>query len=381
MKKMYWRPQGMSVRVLLLLAAICAGAFTVVEVYRVRQRQPLYKEKRAAATLTERAFRAIKKERIRLGIPVDAESDPSQSGLIGALITPVTTNSGHLPAKQTSINANFSAVIVHMLGQLEIKPGATVAAGLSGSFPALNVAVLMAMQTLKLRPLVISSTGSSQWGANYPLFTWPDMERTLANDGILRFRSIAVAPGGIDDRAFGLSADGLQQIGAAMNRSGVQRLDPTGYMDSLEKRMALYEQHAGDEEIAAYINVGGGTTSVGTSIGKRLFRPGINRRRPRGSADIDSVMTRFTSRGIPVIHISKIDKLAARYGLPPHPLTSPPVGQGDVFERETYNKWLALASLIIIMVALVAFLRLDLGYRLLSTGPSETDGSRPEPMV
>ena len=381
MKKMYWRPQRMSSLVLLLLATVSAGSLAVVETSLVDRRQPVYRAKMAAARLTLRCFQAIKQEHLRRGIPINKEFDPRETGLIGELITPVTTNTGHIAAKQLSINPNFSAVVVELLRQAKVGAGDLVAVGMSGSFPALNIATLAALKTLRIRALAISSVGSSQWGANHPLFMWPDMERTLTDRNLLPSRSITLSLGGINDQALGLSPQGQRLLRDAIARSDLRALKVKDYQDSLRQRMALYRELSGDAEIKAYINVGGGTISVGTHVGKHLFRPGLNRGLPRGT-ELESVMTRFASRHIPVVHLSNIATIAETHGLNIDPLKEPQIGEGTVFIRKTYNRMFAACALLLSLLALIAFLRLDLGHRLfVGKGDPSSNASTPEPMI
>ena len=382
MQKIYWRPQRVSTRLLTLLALISVGGIASLETFRVRERQPHYKQKIAASRLAKRAFEALKDERLKRNIAIDPETDPSESGLIGELLTPVTTNPGYLPAKYTSVNPNFAALVLHYLLRAGVEPGDRVALGLTGSFPAVNVAVLAAVETLKLRPVIISSAGASQWGANHADFMWPEMERVLHARRIFSHRSVAISRGGIDDRALGLTKPGRILLDAAVERGRVPMLKVRNYVESVERRWELYTEHADDEEIKAYVNVGGGTSSVGTHAGKRMFRPGLNRSAPRGSSPIDSVMTRFARDGVPVINLRRIDDLAKRYDFPLQPDTMPPVGQGRIFERETRSVLLAAGLLALIVLMLFAFVRLDWGYRLLESGRKAPPASgRPEPMV
>jgi hypothetical protein len=155
----------------------------------------------------------------------------------------------------------------------------------------------------------------------------------------------------------------------AINRSDVTLLDPQNYAEGLDQRMTLFREHAGNAEIRAYVNVGGGTTSVGTRVGKQLFKPGLNTEPPRGPV-IDSVMARFAARGVPVIHLVGIDKLAQRFGLPVQPEAVPPVGQGQVFVRVVYNRWLAGGLLLCVIAATVGLLRFDFGHRLVGGKPT-----------
>ncbi len=381
MKKIYWRPQRISLRLLWVVALIGIAGLIVVETYTVREKQPHYTEKIKAARLAKEAFEVIRQERLRLGHTFDPESDPAGTGLIGQLLTPVTTNPGHLPAKQTTANPNFAAVIVHLLKRADVEEGDKVAVGFSGSFPAINTCVLAALQTLKLQAIIISSVGSSQWGANIPTFMWPDMERVLAEKRLFNYRSVAISRGGIDDRALGLTKDSRRALDVVIERSGIPALTVSNYGESVEKRMSLYQEFAGEDKITAYLNVGGGTTSVGTKVGKRMFDPGLNRSVPRGAYDIDSVMTRYAMDGIPIIHMIKIDTLAERYGLPLQPTVMPKVGEGKIFYKEVHSTELAAAVLLTIIVLLTAFIRQDWGYRMLNAGKKESKESSPEPMV
>ena len=143
--------------------------------------------------------------------------------------------------------------------------------------------------------------------------------------------------------------------------------------------MELYTTHAGDEGIKAYINVGGGTTSVGgTKVGKKMFKPGLNRSMPRAAGSIASVMTSFASEGLPIIHMTRINTIATRYGLPLQPTQIPAVGEGKVFIRETYNQWLVGGTLLTILLLLGAFFRFDWGYRIFTTNRREKKSAYPE---
>jgi hypothetical protein len=92
-------------------------------------------------------------------------------------------------------------------------------------------------------------------------------------------------------------------------------------------------------------------------------------------------MSRFTDDGIPVIHLVNIAQLAKRYGLPTQPQSMPVVGQGKVFSRAEYNPVLAGGSLLLIFGALYAFVRSDLGFRMLRWSRKKKSGGHPEPMV
>lgn len=368
MKRLYWDPRQVSRLELGLIAILAIVGMFATEYLLVQQRMDAYSEKLAAARLARTAFDVLKNERLRRQLPIDPVTDPSQSGLIGTIISPITSGTGSLRSKQTSINPNFAAVVVHFLKKADVHEGDIIAVGISGSFPALNIAVLSAIQTLKLRPIIISSVAASQWGANHPQFTWLDMEHTLYENGVFEFRSAAATRGGIGDVGIGLSEEGRDVLDQAIMRNGVTLLfsqesnaGANAYEESIEKRMALYTTHANGTPIKAYVNVGGGTVSVGTKVGKRAFQAGLNRDLPRGQNMIPSVMGRFLEHDIPAIHMVRVGDMAARYAFPIAPTHIPDVGQGRIFVRHTYNRWVASTVLLLIIGAMIAFIRLDRG--------------------
>ena len=166
-----------------------------------------------------------------------------------------------------------------------------------------------------------------------------------------------------------------------MERSGARQIRAPSYVASVDERMKVYEDRAGGRPIKAYINVGGGTTSVGTRIGKQLFRPGINRSTPLGASDINSVMTRFVLQGVPVLHLIKVAGLADRYGFPLAMTEMPQVGQGRIFSRRGYNVWLAGGIVAAVLLLMMAFVRRDWGFRMLRVAARRDNRKPPEQMV
>lgn len=382
MKKVYWRPQRVSRRGMVLIALVALAGLVATEKFPVVRKQPHHGLKLAAAQLALDAFKTIKAEKLARGIPLEAEADPFQTGLVGRSVTPVTSNTGYLSAKRMSVNPNFAALVVHWLKRAGVEKGDTVAIGASGSFPALCIATYAAVQTLDLNPIVVSSASASEWGANDPSFMWLDMDKALFDRKIFRFRSVAASRGGIEDRGLGMSQEGRNLIDAGIARAGVEFLDAASLAQGIDLRMKVIDEKAAGNLIKAYINVGGGTASVGTHVGKKQFKPGLNLERPAGAELVDSVMLRFAERGVPVIHLSNLETLAKQYGLPSEPKGIPPVGQGSVFVKAEYNRWIALAGLVAIFAAMLAFIRTDVGSRILRSAALRKDrANQPQQMV
>jgi poly-gamma-glutamate system protein len=408
MKNIYWRPRAVSRPALLLIAMISLAGLLVVERWKVPQDQPYFEEKIKAANLAADAFAAVRASRVELGPPIDPVNDPAETGLIGLPMSLVTSVLGDISAKQTSANPNFAAVLVELLKEANVQEGDVVAVGVSGSFPALNIATYAALESLGVRPLVISSASASQWGANVPQLMWPDMEHLLRQkrkdeEGkelppLFNIKSIACSIGGNDDQGAGLTEEGLKLVEASIERNGLtpfrveipenlKNLPPLDaaielFRANIDKRMKEYRDNAKGRPIAAYINVGGGTVSVGKNLGKTMFTPGLNTRPPRHVRQIDGVMARFINEGVPVIHMVHINALANRFTLPLEPIAAPPVGEGGVFVGIDYSKPLVIGVLAFILMCLYGFIRTDIGFRILrsSKGGSKRE-LHPEPMV
>jgi poly-gamma-glutamate system protein len=368
MRRMYWKPCKTSRAATIGLALLSLAAVALVHLTRTDVPLPHYQAKVDAATRARLMMAALKEERLRLGHPIEQELDPAQSGMIGTATSPVTSVEGNLLAKQTSVNPNFAAVIVDMLVQTGAQPGDCVAVGCSGSFPALNVCVLAALESLQLRPLIISSASASQYGANFPDFLWIDMERHLFEQGFISQRSLACSPGGYEDRGLGMTHDERRLITEAIHRNGLPLIESASFTEAIEQRMALYRQAAAGRAIRAYVNVGGGTVSVGRSVGKKLYRPGLNLVAPPDATQVDSVMTRFMLQETPVIHLVEILELAHRYGLPTAPRQMPAVGESHVYAQQ-YNRVLA-GGLLLLLLALLPLATHRLVWRRPGAAPS-----------
>ncbi|MFH1490967.1 MAG: poly-gamma-glutamate system protein, partial [Pseudomonadota bacterium] len=299
MKGLYWRPSSVPRLVLVVITILAIAAVLSVEIFKAKKRQPWYKEKFQASLTMKNGMEVIKKHRISKYDPVDKAVDPADSGMIGIPQSPITSNFGNLLAKQSTMNPNWAAVLVEMLKGAGLKEGDTVAMGLSGSFPSLNLAAYAAAGAMKLKVIAISSVSASTWGANIPGFTWLDMESLLHKEGLISTRSVAASYGGREDLALGRSKTGKEMLRELMVRNGYTPLEFETTRENIDERMAIYEKFSEGRRIAAYMNVGGGTVSVGSAAAKKMFQPGLNMKAPPGALSIDGVMTRFAKRGVP----------------------------------------------------------------------------------
>jgi poly-gamma-glutamate system protein len=378
MRDIYWRPQGTPLIAFVLIALFSVGGMILVERMQVEKRRPHYSRKVAAAKLTLAGMEALKGERLGRGATVDRDTDPSQSGLVGSFSSAVTSDAGDLAAKQTTINPNFAALVVQLLEDARVGAGDTVAVSFSGSFPALNIAVLAALRTLQAKPVIISSASASQWGANDPKFLWIDMERVLRDEGVIPYKSAAVSLGGKGDRGQEMTEEGRSLLLKAIQRNDLPVLLEKSVDDDINRRMEIYYRAGAPK---AYINVGGGVAAAGVRSVKVLLKPGLLSTTLPEEARGNSVVSRFLHADVPVIHLGNVKQLANHYGLPLAPQSIPAVGEGNLYFHRTYNSWLAGAVLLSVFLGLYGFSRTDWGFRLFLTHAAKEETGPPEPMI
>ncbi|WP_246053057.1 poly-gamma-glutamate system protein [Leptospira semungkisensis] len=356
---MYWRSSPRSVGYYLVFGIFSLFVLYLVETCKQETVQPHFEKKLQAAKIALQAFQEIRKIRLERNKEIRSDFDPSGYGLIGEFFTPVTSNLGVLRAKQISINPNFAALVLDYLIKAGVQKGDTVAVAFSGSFPALNICVYAAAKVLDLRVVSISSLSSSQWGANDPEFLWVDMERELEKRNILPYRSLALSLGGVEDRALGIPKEGISFLERAALRNSKPLLKSSSYSDSLEERRRLYESVLPISQYKAYINVGGGTVSVGSKSGSREFVPGLNLKLPIVSKSRDSLMKDFSKEGVPVLHLVSIESIAKENGFPTSLKEVPLPGEGKIFKDLEYNRWLVLFALVCELALLYVFFKTD----------------------
>ncbi len=361
---MKWRTDKTSLQALLFITAMAVAALLLAEQSVTPAREPYYAQKLKAAKQALLAQHTLRTIRQTARAIVDPVNDPNGTGLIGSEYTVITTDRGDITSKLTSTNPNFAAVIVQTLTEAKLRKGDVVAVAMTGSFPALNIATLAAIEALDLRPIVISSVGSSSWGATDPTFTWLDMERVLTEHGVLRTRSAAASIGGGKDLGRGLSPSGRAAIEAAIARNGVTFIHEKTLEDSIAARLALYDRLAGDRPIKAFINVGGGVASLGNPVSGALIPAGLSKHIGRKNFPMKGVLIRMAERGLPVIHLLDVQRLAKRYGLPIDPVPLPELGQGPVYFKERYDRVVLVLLVIALVGVTAAVIRLDMRHYL-----------------
>ncbi len=313
------------------LALLCAAlwlaagiALTNLGVTQVRAED--YETKAAAARLMQDWMDAVKSYKAEAGLSLVPE-DIHQTGMIGEEYTPITTTHGAIEAKRTTASPDMAALMVQLLGEAGIGPGGTVGAGFSGSFPAMDLAVLAACQAMEVRCVYIASVGASTYGANQPECTFPDMVCLLCRDGLLEQPPALVTPGGADDCGLDMDGELLERVLERIAGYGVEVRREPDFETNLQARMELYQEEG---PIQCFIGVGGNLTTTGTGgqeVDCGLLPGGTIRAVDQNSG----LLQRYNHQGLPVIHLLNIKELVSGYGLPYDPENRPVIGESRVY--------------------------------------------------
>nr|VFJ73100.1 MAG: poly-gamma-glutamate system protein [Candidatus Kentron sp. FM]VFJ73846.1 MAG: poly-gamma-glutamate system protein [Candidatus Kentron sp. FM] len=384
MKKLYWKSCELDWRVDLFIAMIAALGLVCIQHFKVFVPAPHYEEKLAAANLMKKGMNVIDHYRkahiddkyadnehaghdpVKIAGDTDDKKPKMESGLLGIPFSPITSIISPREYKQITINPNWAAVMVDFYREAGLEKGDTIAAGFSGSFPALNFATLAAAEVMGLRVIAINSVAASGYGGNIPEFSWPDINRVLNEEGILSTHSVAASMGagqdiglGVQDVGRNIEKDGIQIIKDIIGRNHLEFIYEVDSQRNIERRMGIYEKYAGDNDIEAYVNVGGGIISVGgLRNSRKIFKPGLNVL-AKPDVDFDSIMVRFAERAVPVIHIRHIRELCKSANMPCELHEIPPPGEGIIFGAHEYNYVLTVAVLIGICLLLLVLIKTE----------------------
>lgn len=261
------------------------------------------------------------------------------SRIIGEEYTPITTTLGAFDAKVLSTSPDFAAVAVDMLFNANVHASDVVAVNMSSSFPALNIAVIAAIDTVGAKPIIVSSVGSSMWGANRPEYTWADMENSLVTSGIWKWKSSATGIGGGQDMGSGLTEEGNQMIRQAIERSGVPLLESRNLEDAINQRLDIYRKNNDGDLPKVLINIGGSHVIFGKSGHDFSLRQGLNKGFYPLLAGNDGLAAKFINAKIPVIHFININRLATQYDI----RSANEIGKSKVFKSVTMPIYIRIA--------------------------------------
>ena len=305
-----------------------------------------------AASLAQSWFDIIKKEKQKRNIISDANSLVENSFLIGDEWSDITTTLGSLESKETSTNPDFAALVVRLLHEAKIKKGDNVGVLLSGSFPALSISVLAAIQTMELDAIVMSSLGASTYGANQAEATWIDIEKWLKLYGNLQYSSTIISLGAGQDNGNGLSEEGKALLKTAAVRNHLDLYIPTNIIESIKHKTQIFQE----KDISILINIGGNMASMGACSHSLNIPNGLHFSTNSCNDNDRGIIVRLNENNIPFIQFLNIKELATRYGIE----VSPGIHYSkstNLYSETKSNKYLTAFFLFIGLLTLFILLR------------------------
>jgi len=342
-------------RIVLILFFLSIVSITLVKSIPDTSSDSLRREMIKASCIMAEATGVLKNCRGSKGISANSQNDLNETGLIGVEHSVITTSVGRLEAKRTSTNPNFAGLIVLFLKECGVKEGDAIAVGASGSFPALIVATLSAAKAMKAKPLVISSLGASQWGANQPDFHWLEMWRCLNTHSIFSVPPLAISIGGERDVGEDMDKQGRALVLEEIRKSGFPLLSEPNLVRNVQSRMEIYRQGANGKEIKAFINIGGSWANMGTDSSVLRVKPGLNRIVELPALETRGMIFAMAAEQIPVIHLLYVRGLAQKYGLPWDPVPLPQPGEGILYKpaREKQTSFVLIGAVYLILALLI----------------------------
>jgi poly-gamma-glutamate system protein len=317
-----------TVRPFWLIALAVASILTWQGIEKFVARWPNAKTEqlRAAALMAKAAQAEIAKAKEKLQWMQPTDVDPNRTGLIGPEWSETTTTIGEVQAKRTATNPDLAAAIARVLLGFKPQPGAAIGIIASGSFPGANIAAISAVETLGLKPVIVSSLGSSMFGANDPEFGWLDMESVVRSAGVWRARTTAVVLGGDSATAESLGATGRDMLLRAARRNGYEPIT-AGDLAELKRSVLKAINDAAPEGLIAVINVGGSVLGIGTCLDAYGIPSGVITKKLPCDRGVTGMVHDFAARNVSVLHLLYIKRLALDWGLPYDPVPLPAVGE------------------------------------------------------
>ncbi len=256
-------------------------------------------------------------------LPMPAATDPNGTCLIGPEYSELFTTLGQIEAKRTTTNPDFAGLLVHLLREAGLSSGDTVAVAASGSFPALLVATLSAVEAVRAVPVVILSLGASSYGATRPEFDLLDLHELLLERGVLHAPVSAASLGGSGDVGGGFDPEVRGRLTRKIRARGIPLLNEPDLAVNVAQRVGIY----GDP--AVFVNIGGSEATLGASPEILKVPPGLSTelasRLSLPPPAQRGVLFEMAARGIPIVHLLHIQGLSLRFGVPWDPIPLPPL--------------------------------------------------------
>lgn len=314
-------------------------------------------EQRNAARRMEAAEAYIKERILEKGIEIE-ETDLNKTGLLGPEFTELTSTPGEEGAKRSTLNPEFSAVMVRYFHEAGLKERDAIAVGSSGSFPGFLIAVLTAASEMNLETRVIASLGASMHGATRVEYNIFNILQDLKNSGEADFKLVGVSCGGANDKGGSVMEGFLYEGTAEMSyeickeeaeRTGASFIYKDTLAESIEERLRLY-----GDNIKMFINIGGASTNLGTGSYSLDFPPGLVMsidKIPEGKER--GLIFEYMAEGVPIINLLSVKKLCQMNSIAFDPIPLPSSSSSAVYSTVTYSPIPIILTLVIAVAILI----------------------------
>ena len=345
-----FRPQIQKTRVLFLIAVFNLTLVYVSATSKEYIEKDGLQEKLKSTSIMSACSNSL------IDISPVSEEDMYNTGLVGIASSDITTifDTDIKSMKNSKIactHPNFAAFIVEKFQEIQLEAGDRVAISMTGSLPGANLAVISACQAMDIEPVIISSLGSSAWGANRNNMSWLNIESHLYTNKKIKYKSIASSIGGENDLGDNLSDKGIEIIESIIAENDVEFVNKASLMENIDRKIEIFKKNNQEFNYKAYVNIGGGAASVGYGDGKDSLKAGIIYPIEKNIIKYDgfnnSIAKYFLDKGIPFINIKNINLLSKSVGLYP-PDKSIEKNQGLLFYSVVdYNLFVIIFSIIL----------------------------------
>lgn len=311
-------------------------------------KSPYYKEMIIAANKMKTLTEEIKKEKLNRRIEIDRNVDINMTGLMGIEWSGISTTLGNEEAKRSSINPDFAALVVKKLKELKLQSGDIVAVNMSSSFPALNLAVISALDTLNLKGIIINSVGSSNYGGNIEEFNYLDMEKHLISKKMIKNHSIAYSLGGIDDIGKEFELSTIENI-KEKNRD-LKFFYNKNFTENLEERYQFYKNYG---QVKAFINVGGNLLSLGKNTSEIISNSNVILDEEDKKIVKGGLIGKFIQDNIPILYLLNVKSLCMSNGIPFDPTPLPEIGISPLYFRSVSSLYYNVGIVILFLIFII----------------------------
>jgi len=362
-KKLFLETNKKFTRRIILISIISLIFIIILFTFSPSDINSLDKKIKKSSMTMDKAIDIISKYRATNIIGVNQNLDPNKTGLIGPENSPIITTLGNLQAKRTTTNPNMAALVAYLLKTAGVKKGDTVAVGSSGSFPALMIASVSAIQNIKAKPVVILSLGSSSYGAGNIEFNLLKIYEILYENGIFKFKPAGVSLGGEKDIGNDFTPEAKIFLKNYIKKKKYNYIYESDLRKNVKQRLKIYKKNSTDKKIKAFINCGGSYVSLGTSSLVLKVKPGLNFKSTLPSKNRRGMIFEMISRNIPCIHLLFIKGLIQKHNLPWDPIPLPEAGNHNLFKVSKKKKAffipVSFLYLLIILILIIVWFYKD----------------------